>query len=455
MSRTIPKKLQNTGLTAFMTFCFIVSVSIPLFIGLAQVSSHSTRNIIQTYGDTMFRLFSNVDLAVDVWEEDPDRAIKSILSATPDIPGSYYLFDPSGTIATSGCIDGPIFPLEHLPTDDNMNQKMFLHHNQYRGTLLYVFVPLQTGHRLVLIFPVHSLSLSVQDYISIVSASFLSALILLLFFICLLRRYYIQPIKILEATMKNPAMNTKIQSFASWCNEAGRMCAAYLDRHEEYQNSLEEINRLNIEQRTSEVEVLQNQINSHFIYNTLNNIQWLASANRSEDVVRTARSLDTLLRACAKNDSDYVTIENELTYVEAYLSSQKIRFNDTFDYEFQLDPLQMQMKIPKFIVQPIVENSIYHGFLDADRSNGHIQIRLYRQGYRIIIEVYDNGIGIPAENIYPILNNTQKSSDRYMGIAIGNINKRIRLLCGREFGLGIDSKVGQYTLVKIILPIIP
>lgn len=115
----------------------------------------------------------------------------------------------------------------------------------------------------------------------------------------------------------------------------------------------------------------------------------------------------------------------------------------------------MQMKIPKFIVQPIVENSIYHGFLDAGRTGGHIRVSLCRQGHRIIIEVYDNGIGIAPEDILPILNNTQKSSDRYMGVAIGNINKRIYLLCGREYGIGIESRRESFTKVQIIVPIIP
>jgi len=271
--------------------------------------------------------------------------------------------------------------------------------------------------------------------------------------VLILRRYLVIPMRQLLYTIRNPNAESRITPYAGWNSEIGRVCGAYLERFQEYQDSLEQIERLSTERRDSEIEVLQNQINAHFIYNTLNNIQWLASANRMDDVVHTAQSLDILLRACAKNDSDYVAIEDEMTYVGAYLSAQKIRFHDLFDYTFELDPLLMQMKIPKFIVQPIVENSIYHGFLEGS-GGGKIRVSVFRRGYRVIIEVYDNGIGIAPENIFPILNNTRKSSDRYMGVAIGNINKRIRLLCGRDYGIGIESRKGDFTKVRLILPII-
>ena len=169
-------------------------------------------------------------------------------------------------------------------------------------------------------------------------------------------------------------------------------------------------------------------------------------------MIHTAKSLDTLLRGLANNDSDFVRLEEEIAYVDAYLSSQRIRFRDVFDYEFQIDPLLLMSKIPKFIIQPIVENSIYHGFLDAHRKNGHIRIDIRSRGHRILITVEDNGCGIEESRIYHILNNTQKSSGQYMGVAIGNIDKRIRLLCGREYGLGIESVPDQYTRVEISIP---
>ena len=135
------------------------------------------------------------------------------------------------------------------------------------------------------------------------------------------------------------------------------------------------------------------------------------------------------------------------------MTAQKIRFEDLFTFNFVADPLLLQMKIPKFILQPLVENSIYHGFIDGNRQIGHIEIQVSRRGHRIDIMVEDDGIGIESGRIKEVLRNTHKSSDRYMGVAIGNINRRIKLLCGREYGLGIDSMKGQYTKVRITVPI--
>lgn len=111
------------------------------------------------------------------------------------------------------------------------------------------------------------------------------------------------------------------------------------------------------------------------------------------------------------------------------------------------------MKIPKFILQPIVENSIYHGFINCNRQNGQIKISVSRRGHRIDIRIADNGIGIEKERIRAVLSNRYKSSGRYMGVALGNVNRRIKLLCGREYGLGIRSEYGRYTLVEVTIPI--
>lgn len=450
------RTLKDMKLSTLLCLTILIAVLVPLTVTSVLAYRYSARFLLSVYGGALHTAAASVSARpAETPEQIADAAESTLSAASPAYHFSYFVLQSDNTIAASGCVGGNIFPLELFPTEENLQRGCLLHTNAYRGRALYVFTPVNPSYNLVAIYPLSNFPGVGASYGRFLVLAFLLALVLAGAAVLLLRKYHIIPAKNLVLTMRNPAMDAKITPYVTWRNEVGLMCASYLERFREYRDSLEEIKRLNEEQRTSEIEVLQNQINAHFIYNTLNNIQWLASANRMEDVVRTAQSLDILLRACAKNDSDYVTIEEEMTYVEAYLSSQKIRFHDIFDYEFQLDPFQMQMKIPKFIVQPIVENSIYHGFLDAGRGNGHIRVSLHRQGYRIVVEVHDNGVGIAPEHIFSILNNTRKSSDRYMGVAIGNINKRIRLLCGREFGIGIESRVGEYTKVQIIVPIIP
>lgn len=372
---------------------------------------------------------------------------------------TYYLLDTNDQIEyfDSSNLNGEnLFPLDKAIALQmkNADGGPYFLSDAYRGRLCYMISDMESEWTLVCIFPTSQFVQSNDELARIlaISLAIMSGLLLLSFFI--VRKFVIVPTRCLMHTMRNPSLPSLIDDYAIWKNEIGQLCTTYLTRASDYKESLLQIKKLSNERRESEIEVLQNQINSHFIYNTLNNIQWLASANRMDDVVKTVKSLDMLFRAWMLADRDFVTIEEELGYVEAYLIVQKIRFNDVFDYVFDIDFMQMQMKIPRFVLQPIVENCIYHGFLDPKLNDGHIKISLLRRGFKIIIEIYDNGIGIEKERILDILSNMQKSSGRYMGVAIGNINKRIQLLCGREYGVSIQSKFNNFTKISITIPVI-
>lgn len=408
--------------------------------------------IAETYG-------ASLRLAVDsicfpAGTDNQDQLISQKLrEIAPDMDCTYFLVTTSGSSICSGYVGENPLPFSEQAGRLVKESSRVTYTDTYRGRILGIGANPNTDSRLIVLYP-YSDFYTAGDLIgAAVMPLLLLALLLLSIMLFILQRYYLSPAKALVVTMHSPSMNETITPYTHWKNDIGRMCSAYLDRYHEYQRSLREIEDLNAARRESELDVLQNQINAHFIYNTLNNIQWLASANRMDDVISTAQALDILLRGCARNDSDYVRMEDEIAYVDAYLSAQKIRFQDLFDYDFQIDPLLLMTMVPKFIIQPLVENSIYHGFLDAHRKNGSIRIQVSRRGHRVLISVTDNGIGIPEECIFGILNNTQKSSGHYMGVAIGNINKRIHLLCGREYGIGIQSKEGSYTKVEITLPI--
>lgn len=325
-----------------------------------------------------------------------------------------------------------------------------------RGRNVVFSVP-TSSYSIVFLFPISQFTRFSSETLSYLRLFVLSLIILLLIDYFILRTYFTSPVKKLLAYIRKLNITSEQPEYLSWSNEIGQLFSAYYNKEVNYKNNIETLSKLNNEKRANELEVLQNQINSHFIYNTLNNIQWLAMSNRTDDVIKTVQSLDILLKACSHNDTEMVSIEEELNYVIAYLTTQKIRFRNIFDFSLDIDPFVLQMKIPKFILQPIVENSIYHGFIDPKRENGHIDIRIKRRGkngHKIDIEIYDNGIGIEESRIFEVLSNLQKSSDRYMGVAIGNINKRIHLLCGRDYGLGINSRYEHYTKVDITIPVV-
>jgi two-component system sensor histidine kinase YesM len=145
---------------------------------------------------------------------------------------------------------------------------------------------------------------------------------------------------------------------------------------------------------------------------------------------------------------------DELDYVDSYLNIQKIRFGNRFTYYYELNPLLLQMKIPMFVMQPIVENSIYHGLLDGNSDEGFIRIRIFLEDDHIIISIFDNGRGVPNDQLAQVISSGNNGQDRFMGIALKNIDMRLKLTFGDTYGLSITSREGDWTDVRIRIPII-
>lgn len=270
----------------------------------------------------------------------------------------------------------------------------------------------------------------------------------------LVARNLSRPIEVLSGSMGEHDRIPFPDAYLERQDEIGALTRAYARMIRRNADLVEEAREVNEKKRIFQLEALQRQIDSHFIHNTLNNIQWLARDGRREDVISTATSLEKLLRACASQKDELVTIEDELDYVDSYLNIQKIRFGNRFSYEFHLSPLLLQMKIPMFVMQPIVENAIYHGLIDSSREAGVIVIRIFTEDDRIIISIHDNGRGIPGASLNGVIQGSDGGSDRFMGIALRNIDTRLKLTFGDDSGLSISSVEGEWTEVRIRIPIV-
>lgn len=207
------------------------------------------------------------------------------------------------------------------------------------------------------------------------------------------------------------------------------------------------IARLNV--REAELKALQAQINPHFLYNTLDMINWMAIRRNAEDISETIDSLTRYFRYSLSKGKDIVSISDELELAKAYLSIQKKRFGDIFSVEFHVGKDVKQFKIPKLIIQPVIENAILHGIQERDDKNGLIKILAEKNRDDIIISVKDNGIGIKEEKLRDLLKDGMQSGNGSYGLY--NINERIRLFCGDEYGIGITSTEGEGTTVIIRL----
>ena len=198
--------------------------------------------------------------------------------------------------------------------------------------------------------------------------------------------------------------------------------------------------------RELELQMLQSQINPHFLFNTLNTLRWLSIINQVPVLSNGISSLSELLRSTILDRNEEITIEQELHNLSNYFEIQKIRYADSFQVEYAIDDELRQCLIPKLILQPVAENAIIHGLSEHGRSI-KITIKVQQRDQFIDIEITDNGKGFDTT--------TSKSSDnnkKLSGIGITNVDERIKLYYGEEYGLFITSVIGEGTCCKIIIP---
>ncbi len=199
--------------------------------------------------------------------------------------------------------------------------------------------------------------------------------------------------------------------------------------------------------------MLQNEINPHFMYNTLNCIYSMAITRDEDDISEMCASLSVMMQYGLENES-IVTFEEEIKIVEKYISIMEKRFQDMVDFEINIPDYLKHRKVIRMTIQPIVENAFNHGRF-YKKKNGILKIGAYREGNKFVITVYDNGNGISSEKTVSMneeLNKNTISTKIKGGIGISNINNRIKSEFGDGFGIRVSSEEGKYTLIKIIYP---
>lgn len=204
------------------------------------------------------------------------------------------------------------------------------------------------------------------------------------------------------------------------------------------------------EKRKSEFEVLQAQINPHFLYNTLNSVVRLAESGKNEEVVTMITSLSRFFRVSLSKGNNVIPIRDELAHIRNYLIIQNIRFKNKFEFEIQASDGVMELRTLKLLLQPIVENAIYHG-IERMVDQGSIRILAEVMGDKVRFQVKDNGLGIAPERLSTLL--TGVKSEEGSGVGIRNVNERIRLYYGDGYGLEIESELEEGTAVNIWIPV--
>ena len=204
------------------------------------------------------------------------------------------------------------------------------------------------------------------------------------------------------------------------------------------------------EKRKSELKALQSQINPHFLYNTLDSIIWMAEGKKNEEVVLMTASLARLLRQSISNEDEVVPIANEVEYARGYLTIQKMRYKDKLEFQIEVDSSILYIPLINLVLQPIIETAIYHG-LKYKESKGLLIVKGFMKDGNAVLQVIDDGVGMDEETLAHIYDK-HKVNYHSNGVGVYNVQKRLKLYYGEDYGITYTSELGKGTTATITIP---
>ena len=208
------------------------------------------------------------------------------------------------------------------------------------------------------------------------------------------------------------------------------------------------------ERRKSELDALQSQINPHFLYNALDSITWMIEGERNDEAAFMISQLAKLFRISLSQGHTIISVRDELQHAKSYMNIQRIRYKDAFSVTFDVAPELEEYCAVKLTLQPILENSINYG-VDPMDDCGEIFIRVKKEEDLLVLSVEDNGIGMSEEEVSLLLTDSNRKRKHGSGVGLVNINNRLQILFGKEYGLFIESEPDEGTRVSIRIPAIP
>ena len=267
----------------------------------------------------------------------------------------------------------------------------------------------------------------------------------------IISREITKPIRSLRDSMRkvqNGQFDTHVEVITE--NEIGSLGRSFNLMTSEIQALMEQNVYEQKQKRKSELKALQAQINPHFLYNTLDSIIWMSEAGENDEVVEMTSALARLLRQSISNDQEEVELEKEIEYVKNYLTIQKMRYKDKLEFFIYVDPRVAHVPIIKLVLQPLVENAIYHG-IKYKETKGNLKIYARPVDGRVEIVVADDGIGMDEDVMEHIFDEHRKEQKRN-GVGVPNVQKRLQLQYGSEYGIRYESVKGAGTKVVITIP---
>ena len=288
------------------------------------------------------------------------------------------------------------------------------------------------------------------DTIAMTLATGVACVVLVFIVSYLISFTIIRPINSIAARMARASGgDLSVRETNTYSGEIQVIASGFNTLMDKTQTLLDETYRQQKQRRENEFKILQSQINPHFLYNTIETIISLITLDMKKEATATAMSLASFYKHSLSSGRSMISIAEELKIAQNYLSIQKLRYEDYFDYTFQVSGVE-QYRIPKLTLQPLIENAIYHGIKEREAPGpGRICISGGLRDGLVVLEVYDNGAGIEPERLAVLLT---EETVPHGSFGLINVDQRIKYKYGKQFGLNIESVCGEFTRVTVTLP---
>ncbi len=369
--------------------------------------------------------------------------MRSIAMAANTTGNRLYLTDENGVI------EYPYYNYDHIPEEILTEGTNGVY--ELEDKLILVKRIESTGWRLiksVKISEIDSHTSAIVRTILLVAALFaLASLMAAVYFY----RQISSPVQKLASHMKEVQTGdlTPIKTGPK-TGEIGELYRSFNYMTERLHDQIEETYVAQIREKDADLRALQAQINPHFLYNTLDSINWLALRYQAHDISKMVLALSDMLRLSLNKGRNLLLISEELRQVDSYITLQKVRYSDCFTVEYQVDETVLNCRIIKMLMQPIVENAIVHGFEEIE-SGGRILITIRSEGEEIYFEVRNNGTRIDLEKMQKRMAGLDAEENARHGYGIRNVNERIKAFYGKQYGIQY-SICGEYTVASFTLP---
>lgn len=312
-----------------------------------------------------------------------------------------------------------------------------------------------TGWKLVGVVPMETFSMGLEETRYLVILLVALALLATMILNQLVSARIAKPLKKLNDSVKEwEAGNLEPDIYVGGSLEVAHLGKTLQSTVAQIRQLMKDIVTEQEEKRKSELDALQSQINPHFLYNTLDSIVWMAEGGNNRQVVEMTTDLSDFFRTVLSGGNDFITIAEEESHIRSYLKIQKIRYEDILDYRINIEPSIKGKIILKMILQPIVENALYHGIKNK-RGGGTIIVRGYEDRNGIIFEVEDDGIGMNEEMLRSLRQKLKGNGNievsKKGGFGLNNVAQRLRMYYGEGADITVESETDVGTCIKVYL----